>query len=118
MPASRVVPARSMWYTVRPVHRSSPTILRESMPTMHRLEQSTSPSGAAGAHLRRSALGPLSHFLARLPASGYALLFLASIPLFAALYHYVFPDDFYSDTVTHESHYHREVVRLQRDLQD
>jgi hypothetical protein len=59
----------------------------------------------------------LSHFLARLPASGYGLIFLASMPLFAALYHYVLPDDFYSNTVVHERHYHEELVRVQGNLQ-
>jgi len=67
---------------------------------------------------REPLLRRLSRFLAILPASGYALIFLATIPLFAALYHYVLPDEFYSDTVTHEAHYHRQVFRLQGQLQD
>jgi hypothetical protein len=63
-------------------------------------------------------LNRLSHFLARLPAAGYGLIFLASIPLFAGLYHYMLADEFYSATVTHEIHYHRQVMRLQTQLQD
>jgi hypothetical protein len=76
-------------------------------------ERTAPPAPRHDSPLRR-----LSHFLALLPASGYALLFLATVPLFAALYHYVLPDEFYSDTVTHEAHYHRQVRRLQVDLQD
>jgi hypothetical protein len=80
------------------------------------VEQPAPPPSPTPRH--DSPLRRLSRFLALLPASGYALLFLATIPLFAALYHYVLPEEFYSDTVIHETHYHRQVARLQADLQD